>query len=399
MRVSLFGYGLTTKALAQKIQNVTFYDDNCHKPFKDEHGFRIHPSSDFRPEYSDLEIPSPSFNPNHSLIAQAKNLVSEYDYFAKQMPFSIWVSGTNGKTTTTQMIEHLLKCKGAISGGNIGTPLASLDNRANIWVLETSSYTFHYTHLAKPNIYVLLDITPDHLSWHGSFEAYEAAKLKPLSQMQEGEMIILPKKYAHIQSNAFCVYYECAEDLADFFTIDISRVNYKGGFLIDALLALAVERTLYDSVSYDKINNFTMDKNRQEPIRDKHNRLWINDSKATNVEATLACLEAYKEKPIHLILGGDDKGASLIPLFKTLQNMDATVYAIGANANKIVLLCEEYKIVCQLTTSLELSVQSIAQNLLSNEIAILSPAAASFDQFSSYIERGEKFKEFVANLS
>lgn len=83
---------------------------------------------------------------------------------------------------------------GADVGGNIGAPLAQMDEKAPIWVLETSSFTIHYTKKAKPNIYLLLPITPDHVSWHGSMEAYEEAKLKPFSWMQEGEMIVAPAK-------------------------------------------------------------------------------------------------------------------------------------------------------------------------------------------------------------
>ena len=108
------------------------------------------------------------------------------------MPFSIWISGTNGKTTTTQMLTHLLEKRGAVSGGNIGTPLADLDTEASIWVLESSSFTLHHTHLASPDIYLLLPITPDHLDWHGTPEQYEADKLKPLLTMKEGELALVP---------------------------------------------------------------------------------------------------------------------------------------------------------------------------------------------------------------
>ena len=97
--------------------------------------------------------------PQHPLIQRAANLTSEYDFFCEKMPYSIWITGTNGKTTTTQMTQHLLKERGSLSGGNIGVPLADLDSSASIWVLETSSFTLHYTHRATPNLYVILVIT------------------------------------------------------------------------------------------------------------------------------------------------------------------------------------------------------------------------------------------------
>jgi len=174
-RVSLFGYAKTTKALAKKIANVIFYDDKCIKPFRDADGFMVKPSHEFDPKYSQLEIPSPGIPPSNQLIQKAQNLISEYDYFAKSDALSIWISGTNGKTTTTQMMQHLLKDKNSQEGGNIGTPLADLRSDAAIWILESSSFTLHYTNIAKPNIYVLLPLSPDHLSWHGTMEEYEHA--------------------------------------------------------------------------------------------------------------------------------------------------------------------------------------------------------------------------------
>ena len=182
----LFGYGLTTKAIAKKLGGgCTFFDDNVKEPCTDEEGNTILPSSQFDPEKSELEVTTPSLKPDHPLIKSAKHLLSEYDYFKEEMPFSIWISGTNGKTTTTQMLTHLLEKRGAISGGNIGTPLAELDTNAPIWVLESSSFALHHTKTASPNIYLLLPITPDHLDWHETYEQYEADKLRPLLTMKE----------------------------------------------------------------------------------------------------------------------------------------------------------------------------------------------------------------------
>ena len=191
---TLFGYGLTTKAIAKSLGGgCIFYDDKATKPYVDSDSNQIFPSHLFDPESSELEVTTPSFPPSHPLVKASKNMISEYDFFAKEMPFSIWISGTNGKTTTTQMLTHLLEKRGGVSGGNIGTPLAELDQKAPIWVLESSSFTLHHTNVASPNIYLLLPITPDHLDWHGTAEQYEADKLKPLLTMKEGEMALLPK--------------------------------------------------------------------------------------------------------------------------------------------------------------------------------------------------------------
>lgn len=395
MKIACFGYGKTTRAIAKRMGSCTFFDDKVTKPFIDEEGNQLKPVSEFDTRVFTHEIPSPGFPPSHPLIQSASHLTSEYDFFAPQMPFSIWISGTNGKTTTTQMVEHLLKDKGAISGGNIGTPLADLSPEAPIWILETSSFSMHYNQVARPNIYALLPVTPDHVSWHGSMEAYFEAKLKPLSMMKEGEAIILPKMFADVPTKGFKILYENEKDLAKYFGFDASKIKFKGAFLMDAMIAMGIDKILYDRVDYDRINAFILDPHRQEEFRDTKNRLWVNDSKATNIDATLAALRTYGEFPIHLVLGGDDKGVELEELFIPLKKYELTVYAIGANATRLEALCKQYNIPCTLCNTLDVAVEQIKQKHNRQSVAMLSPAAASLDQFTSYAVRGNLFKELA----
>lgn len=397
-RVSLFGYGVTTKSLAKHIPNAVFYDDSCEQPFTDENGFEVRPSSEFDPENSDMEIPSPGIPPSNPLIMQAKNVISDYDFFASKMPMSIWISGTNGKTTTTQMMQHMLSCRASVAGGNIGTALGDLDTDANIWILETSSFTIHYTNIASPNLYVLLPIKPDHLSWHGDMQEYVNAKLKPLQTMKEGEIAIIPEEYKNTPTDAHIITYRDAGDLAKQFEIDTSKVKFEGVFLTDALLAMACDKILFDTIDYEKINAFAVDPHRQEELRDSQNRLWVNDTKATNIDATIAALDRYKEYNIHLILGGDDKGVELDELFEQLINYNVKLYAIGSNKEKLASLACTYEINIQVCDSLEDAVKHIDTNLQKDELALLSPAASSLDEFSSYAQRGNQFKEAIQKL-
>lgn len=394
-RIACFGYAQTTRALAKHFGPCTFFDDKITLPSTDEEGNSLKPVSEFDSRLFTHEIPSPGFPPNHELIQKATHLVSEYDFFAPNMPFSIWISGTNGKTTTTQMVEHLLRDKGAISGGNIGIPLANLSIDAPIWILETSSFSMHYNKIASPNIYALLPVTPDHISWHGSMEEYYKAKLKPLSTMKEGEAVILPKMFADTPTNAFKIIYEDEKDLAKYFGIDASKIKFKGAFLMDALIAMGIDKILYDRIDYDRINGFILDPHRQEEFRDSRNRLWINDSKATNIDATLAALRTYSDHKIYLILGGDDKGVELEDLFAPLKHYDTEVYAIGSNASRLESLCLQYSIPCTLCHTLDVAVESISKKHNRHSIAMLSPAAASLDQFTSYAQRGNLFKELA----
>lgn len=397
-RVSLFGYGKTTKALTKLYPNAVFYDDKCTKPFKDENGFKIKPASDFNPLYSDLEIPSPGIPPFNPLIQKAKNLISEYDCFANAAPLSVWISGTNGKTTTTQMMQYLLKDKGSLEGGNIGTPLGELDQNASMWILETSSFTIHYTNRASPNIYVLLPITPDHLSWHGDMQEYINAKLKPVLGMREGEVAIIPEAYKDVKTSAHVVTYRDENDLASRFGIDTKMVNFKGAFLMDALLAMAVNKILFDRIDYPKINSFVIDPHRQEELRDSKGRLWVNDTKATNLDATIVALKRYKEQHVHLILGGDDKGVDLNELFVYLQNCDVKIYNIGSNKEKLSNLARSHGVEFELCKNLADAIAKIDKNLKNDEVALLSPAAASLDEFTSYAHRGDLFKNAVKEL-
>jgi len=396
---TLFGYGLTTKAIAKKLGGeCLFYDDRTEQPYTDDEGNQIFPSNLFDPQKSKLEVTTPSVPPTHPLIKSSKNLMSEYDYFATVMPYSIWISGTNGKTTTTQMLQHLLKKRGAVAGGNIGTPLAELDPKAPIWILESSSFTLHHTNIASPNIYLLLPITPDHLDWHGTAEQYEADKLKPLLTMKEGEMALVPKGLNLPQTNAFVVEYDSAEFLADYFSIDSSKINFKAAFLEDALIALCVTKVLFDEIDYDAINAFTLDNHRQEETKDKQGRLWVNDSKATNLDAAVQAVKTYDDKFIHLIVGGNDKGADLTSLFELMQQKKLHLYTIGANSEKLAKLAKEHNIDFTACETLENAIANIAQKLTKDEVALLSPAAASFDQFNSYKHRGEEFFRFVENI-
>ncbi len=384
-KIRILGKGITALALKDKFPNATLYDDN------DFNQYDLNSN-----EYT---VVSPGIPPYNNMVLNSKNLISDYDLFASSIPFSIWISGTNGKTTTTQMCQHLLKEYGSIYGGNIGVPLSHLDEKAPIWILETSSFTLHYTNKAKPNIYILLPISEDHITWHGSFEEYKNAKLKPLSLMNENDIAIIPAEFKDFKTDAYVIKYRNSDDLCEHFNINKSEIKFKEPFLLDAILAMATKKIIFDEINYELINKFVIDKHKVEEFRDNKNRLWIDDSKATNVDATINAIVPYNDKNIHIILGGDDKGANLIPLFENIKDLDIYVYAIGSNTEKIVKYCKEYNISVESCIYLNMAVSKIDLVLEENSVAMLSPAAASLDQFKSYAHRGDEFKNLVLTLS
>jgi len=383
--IRVLGKGLTAKAIKDSFNDVVLYDDTNFK--------------DYDLNSDEVTIVSPGIPPYNDMVKSANNIQSDYDLVYDQMPFSVWVSGTNGKTTVTQMIQHILEEKGSVCGGNIGIPVTSLDKKANIWILETSSFTFHYTKRAKPNLYILLPITEDHITWHGSYEEYKKAKLKPLTMMGKEDIAIIPEEFKDFPTLAKKIIYKNSDDLCKYFNIDKKSIKFREPFLLDAILSLAVKKILFDQIDYNTINSYRVDKHKLEEFFDANNRLWVDDSKATNVDATIKALESYKDKQIFLILGGDDKGVDLQPLFKYIQSMDIEIFAIGTNEDRLIEYCEKFNIKNKRCSNLKKAVDEISLKHHKNAVAMLSPAASSLDQYSSYKQRGEKFKNFVFTLS
>lgn len=405
-KVSIIGYGATTTPLVDFLnqQNIScdIFDDKFEKPFqKDLNNFI--PTKNFEGFRSELEITSPGIPPHHTLIQNSKNLISEYDFFydlVSYNPLNIWVSGTNGKTTTTQMLEFLLQAKGAKSGGNIGYPLTKLHiQKACIWILETSSFMLHYTKRAFPKLYILLPVREDHISWHRGFYEYVNAKLSPLLRMQKDGIALIPEELRmHLscqKSQAKVIFYNSSKQLADYFHFDLQKSVFKEPFLLDSLLALAGVKLLFEKAEVEDLNNFQIGAHRIEEFFDSEKRLWVNDSKGTNIDATCEAIKRYQNKKILLILGGDDKGADQRPVFELIKNLDIKLFLIGSNANRLEELALEYDIRYEKCLYLESAVLAIKKERREDDIVLLSPAAASLDQFDSYKHRGEVFKQLV----
>ena len=387
---SLFGYGLTTKEIAKE-GGWHIFDDNFTEIKKDEYGNILMPSDMFKPELSKLEITSPGIPPDHPLIKKAKNLISEFDYFYNPSIFQVWVTGTNGKTTTTQMIHHLL---GGEIGGNIGIPLAKLNKNSPFWIIEASSFQLFYTKYAKPNIFVILPIKEDHISWHGSFDEYVKAKLSPLKRMTQRDIVILPKEFEEYPTKAYKITYENENDLIKKF--NFKQNIFKTPFLLDEVLAKSVYYILY--FKEKTLKNFKIDSHKIEEFKDYKKRLWVDDSKATNVDATLNALKRYKNKKIYLILGGVDKGQDFNELFEYMKNLKIKLFIIGKETKIFEDLAKKHKIDFKISKELNKAVNEIDKIHSLESVALLSPACASFDMFKNYKDRGKKFKKEVFSL-
>ncbi len=167
-------------------------------------------------------------------------------------------------------------------------------------------------------------------------------------------------------------------------------------FLLDELLAKGVCKIL--TFKEKSLKNFKIDSHKLEEIKDFKNRLWVDDSKATNIDATFNALKRYKDKKIHLIIGGVDKGQNFEKLFEFMQTLNIKLYIIGQNREIFKKFAQKNNIIFTESITLKNAIREISDNLKENEVALLSPACASFDQFESYKHRGEEFKKCINTL-
>ncbi len=307
----------------------------------------------------------------------------------------IAVTGTNGKSTTTKLIEELLNQNGAraISAGNIGTPLVARLNEITpdtIVVLEVSSFQLESIESFRPKVAVLLNIAPNHLDRHKSFTEYLFAKCRIFENQTEHDVLVLPKDITlpkHPRSQL--LYYD---DLLP----ELSSLRVPKHLKEDAAAALTACRVFMPKMpppSEELVRKAQLP-HRQEFIAEIDGVRFYNDSKATTVHATLAALNAFAG-PLVVILGGRNKNLDFTPLAQALRSKPiCEILLIGEAAPQIAQFLEAAQI-SQFSVVRDFS-EAVARALrYPGATCLLSPACASFDQFRSYEERGQAFREAV----
>jgi UDP-N-acetylmuramoylalanine--D-glutamate ligase len=343
-------------------------------------------------------------------------------------PF-IAVTGTNGKTTTTELLGHLHRVAGlpVAVAGNVGTPLASLvgevDSDATV-VCEASSFQLEDSEHFAPECAVLINLAPDHLDRHGSLDRYLEAKLRIFANQGNDDVAVYNGATPELQGRdlggcarlvRFCPHAEMAADpdcevsLRDrvIFAEDepllrsdqlrlLGRHNVENA-MAAAAAALAT-RIPQDSV-VDGLSTFEGVPHRLERLREIGGVLYVNDSKATNVASAIAGIDAF-EDGVHLILGGSLKGESFEPLLEPVKARCRACYLIGEAAEQLsaALAPAEPQVRLVRSGTLERAVEDAAAAAEPGEVVLLSPACASFDAFADFEERGERFRELVEGL-
>jgi len=335
------------------------------------------------------------------------------------------ITGSNGKTTTTSLVAHILKTANipVMVGGNIGTPLLALvENSADstVTVAEISSFQLETIESFRPEIGVLLNLTPDHLDRHASFDEYASAKMRMFENQLERDAAVLnaddPEITRRMPSKPHIFWFSRQKRVATgaflrdeqiFFRDDGSEVALarreeiplRGEHNIENVLAACAAAYLAGAEPAAialGVKTFKGVEHRLEFVAEISGVRFYNDSKATNVDAALKAIEAF-DGPLVVILGGKDKGSPYTPLREPLRERARLGILIGAAAEKIAHELGDAVRTVHAET-LERALQVAWQNAQPGDTVLLAPACASFDQFENYEHRGRVFKELVAGL-
>ena len=339
-------------------------------------------------------VKSPGVPGEASLVAAARDrgvpVWSEIELASRLLPNPILgVTGTNGKTTTAEWLGFML---GAPVAGNVGRALSELDGEAEpgqLIVCELSSFQLEDVHEFRPRIAVLLNLEPDHLDRHGSFEAYRDAKLRIFENQTEADTAVVPRELDYTLAARRIEF--AADDLLP------AEPSLRGAHNREnAAAATAAARAAGagEEQIARGLREFRGVPHRLELVAELGGVRYVNDSKATNVAAALRALSAYEDEPVRLILGGSRKGEDLEPLAAALGPNVGAVYVIGETADELARAIPDTIRAGDLRTAVERAAAAAQPG----EVVLLSPACASYDQFRDFEERGEEFKRLVANL-
>ena len=363
---------------------------------------------------SDVIIKSPGIADTTPIIKRLRDaglsIISEIEYgFHYSKGKIVAITGSNGKTTTTHLVFHLLKSKGVnvVEGGNLGTSYARLllDQQYEVYVLENSSFQLDGIVSYKPEVAIITNITPDHLDrYEYDFDKYADSKMRiSLNQTPKESLIYLskqPKIMERLSKNTATKKVIDVDSLPPF----LQKIEnpHLTGFHNQLNISLAVEavRSLID-ISDDEVINalssFVNDRHRLETIGLMNEVLWINDSKATNVDATFYALDAMS-RPIIWVAGGVDKGNEYSQLESLVKDKVKSILCLGDGWENIQSSFSNLSIDIERFDNLReliIRAESLAR---AGDVVLLSPACASFDLFRNYKDRGEQFCTAVWDL-
>ena len=375
----------------------------------------------------DLLIKNPGIKKDHPILIKARELhipiINELElayHYLPQKVFLIGVTGSNGKTTTTTLIYEFLQAanKKVHLGGNIGIPFSQfvLDIKEGDYVvLEVSDHQLCDVKDFKTNVSVLTNIYPVHLDFHDSFEQYKEMKKRIFAHHTKKDLAIInkdnieaftltkdisstkeyfsriEKEECYLENDA--IYYQKEK------IIDTKDVLLKGNHNYENIMAaiLAVKACgISNEAIKTVLTTFKGVEHRIEFVRNIKGVSYYNDSKATNCESTKIALKSF-QNPTLLILGGLDRGHSFEDLTDAMTNVKYVV-CYGETKNRIKEYCDSLNISCDIFENLQQATLACFKKSQANDVVLLSPACASWDQYDSFETRGEEFKKIVNSL-
>ena len=347
----------------------------------------------------------------HPIVANAAAagvpIIGDIELFAQARPSLpqhrvIGITGTNGKSTTTALIHHIIETAGipTLLGGNIGLPILGRDPLpANgIYVLELSSYQIDLTRSLDCDVAVLLNVTPDHLDRYDGFDGYAASKARLFAMQSAGHVAVVATEDDETRRIAKTVK-TLVEARSSSITDQSAWPALQGPHNAqNAAVAIATARTIgiaEDAIA-EGLKSYPGLPHRMERVKERNGVLFVNDSKATNPSSSSFALASYPA--IHWILGGLPKGDRLdecAPMFSHVR----AAYVIGEAAPVFAKLLEEAGKPVTISLTLDQAVRDAAAAAKSGDVVLLSPACASFDQFRDYESRGDSFRAAVEALA
>jgi UDP-N-acetylmuramoylalanine--D-glutamate ligase len=313
----------------------------------------------------------------------------------------IAVTGTNGKTTTVELIGHIHRAAGlpVAVAGNVGTALSGLvgqvDGNVTI-VCEVSSFQLEDTLAFAPEAAVLLNIAPDHLDRHETFESYRDAKLQIFACQGTDDIAVVPAGFElplALRGHGRLVSF--GGELSD---LEMPELRLRGQHNVQNALAAAavcLARGLEGETVREGLRTFAGVAHRLEEVARRGGALYVNDSKATNVASTLVALDAFPEGTIHLILGGQGKGQDFSALRGPVSTRCRAAYLIGEDAGVIATALDGAGVPVHECAVLDRALARATEAAVEGDVVLLSPACASFDQFADFEARGRHFRELV----
>ncbi|MGM0396377.1 MAG: UDP-N-acetylmuramoyl-L-alanine--D-glutamate ligase [Bacillota bacterium] len=379
----------------------------------------------------DFIVKSPGIPPDNKVImfAQEKEIpvISDIE-LAYNMGIQgtiIGITGTNGKTTSTVLTGEILRNQGSKTyvAGNVGIGIFQVledIQKDEYLVLELSSFQLEYTYLFRPRVSLILNITEDHLDWHGSFDSYMASKFKIFANQSGDDFLVLNwddenLRKAKDRTRASIIWFSSKEKLPEGVYKEDGWIVYRIGGKVEKVLPLedilipgdhnienicgviGIMKALHvhNDTIRKTVNAFRGVEHRIEFVAEINGVSYYNDSKGTNVESTVKAIDSFNN-PITLIAGGYDKGADYGRLLKVFKKKARALILMGSTAEAIKNAAEKIGMDnIKIVENMEEAVQLAASFSNAGDIVLLSPACASWDMYKNYEERGDHFKRIV----